>query len=53
MELTDQKQFRIVCATHSPALIEARESYVINLDRHTNKNVLATDLGVEGASTIN
>ena len=53
MELADQKQFRIVCATHSPVLIEAPETYVINLDRHTNKNVLATDLGVEGASTIN
>src|SRR5579872_6402003 len=41
MELADQKQFRIVCATHSPVLIEAPETYVINLDRHTNKNVLA------------
>lgn len=51
-ELVDQKQFRIVCATHSPVLIDAPETYVINLDRHTNKNVITTDMGVEGASTI-
>ena len=52
MELVDQKHFRIVCATHSPVLIEAPETYVINLDRHINRNVVPTDLGVEGASTI-
>lgn len=52
MELVDQKQFRIVCATHSPVLIDAKETYVINLDRHTNKNVVSMDMGVEGASTI-
>jgi predicted ATPase len=51
-ELVDQKHFRIVCATHSPVLIEAPETYVINLDRHVNKNVVTTDMGVEGASTI-
>ncbi|HTS28762.1 MAG TPA: AAA family ATPase [Bryobacteraceae bacterium] len=51
-ELVDQKQFRIVCATHSPVLIEAPETYVINLDRHINRNVVPSDLGVEGASTI-
>jgi predicted ATPase len=51
-ELVDQKQFRIVCATHSPVLIEAPETYVINLDRHVNKNVMTTDMGVPGASTI-
>ena len=51
-ELVDQKQFRIVCATHSPVLIEAPETYVINLDRHVNRNVVTTDMGVEGASTI-
>jgi predicted ATPase len=51
MELTDQKKFRIICATHSPVLIEAPETYVINLDRHVNRNVM-TDQGVEGASTI-
>jgi predicted ATPase len=53
MELVDGKRFHIVCATHSPVLIEARETYVIDLDRHINKNVVATDLGVQGASTIN
>jgi predicted ATPase len=53
LELVDQKRFRIICATHSPVLIEARETYVIDLDRHTNKNVVATDMGIQGASTIN
>jgi predicted ATPase len=52
LELVDQKHFRIVCATHSPVLIDAPETYVINLDRHINRNVATTDLGVEGASTI-
>ncbi len=51
-ELVDQKKFRIVCATHSPILIEDRDTYVINLDNHINRNVPAADLGVEGASTI-
>lgn len=52
MELVDQKHFRIICATHSPVLIEAPETYVINLDRHINTNVVATDMGIQGASTI-
>jgi predicted ATPase len=52
MELVDQKHFRIICATHSPVLIDAPETYVINLDRHINQNVMTTDLGVQGASTI-
>jgi predicted ATPase len=51
-ELVDQKNFRIVCATHSPVLIESPETYVINLDRHINRNVVPSDMGVEGASTI-
>src|SRR5262245_62473611 len=51
-ELVDQKNFRIVCATHSPVLIDAPETYVINLDVHVNRNVIPTDLGVQGASTI-
>ncbi|MGA2147326.1 MAG: AAA family ATPase [Bryobacteraceae bacterium] len=51
-ELVDQKQFRIVCATHSPALIESADTYVINLDRHINRNVVSTDMGIQGASTI-
>ncbi len=52
LELTDRKKFRIVCATHSPILIEAPETYVINLDHHINRNVMRDDFGVEGASTI-
>ncbi len=51
-ELVDQKGFRIVCATHSPVLIDSSETYVINLDRHVNRNVMTTDMGIEGASTI-
>ena len=53
MELVDQKKFRIIAATHSPVLIDAPETYVINLDRHINRNVIPEDLGVEGQSTIN
>jgi len=52
LELVGQKKFRVICATHSPVLIDAPETYTINLDNHINKNVLATDLGVQGASTI-
>lgn len=51
-ELVDQKQFRIICATHSPVLIEDSQTYVINLDRHINRNVVPTDQGIQGASTI-
>ena len=52
LELVDVKKFRIVCATHSPVLIESPETYVINLDRHINRNILPEDQGTEGASTI-
>jgi predicted ATPase len=52
MELADQKKFRIICATHSPVLIDAPETYVINLDNHINRNVTPGDMGPEGASTI-
>jgi predicted ATPase len=52
MELVDRKKFRVIAATHSPVLIEAAETYVINLDRHINKNVASADLGIEGKSTI-
>ena len=51
-ELVDQKHFRIICATHSPVLIESPETYVINLDMHVNRNVIPTDQGIQGASTI-
>src|SRR5579872_348505 len=51
-ELVDQKGFRIICATHSPVLTDAPETYVINLDNHINRNVIDETFGVEGASTI-
>lgn len=51
-ELADQKNFRIMAATHSPVLLEAPETYVIDLDRHINRNIIRGDFGVEGASTI-
>jgi predicted ATPase len=51
-ELVDQKKFRIVCATHSPILIEDSQTYVIDLDRHINRNVVTTDQGIQGASTL-
>ena len=51
-ELVDTKRFHIVAATHSPHLLTAPETYVINLDRHVNRNVTTGPLGVEGASTI-
>lgn len=52
MELVDQKNFRIITATHSPILLEAKETYVIDLDRHINRNILSQDMGVEGQSTL-
>lgn len=51
-ELTDQKQFRIIAATHSPVLIGAPETYVINLDDYVDKTIIPTDQGMPGASTI-
>lgn len=51
-ELSEKKKFRIITATHSPVLIDAPETYVINLDNYINKNVVPEDLGQEGASTI-
>lgn len=51
-ELVDKRGFRIICATHSPVLIGAPETYVINLDNHVNRNIPQEDFGVEGASTI-
>ena len=51
-ELVEQKQFRIICATHSPVLIEDAQTYVIDLDRHINRNVPSADQGIQGASTI-
>jgi predicted ATPase len=51
-ELVDTKNFRIVAATHSPHLLNSPETYIINLDRHVNRNVTTGPLGVQGASTI-
>jgi len=51
-ELIDQRGFRVICATHSPVLIEDIQTYVINLDRHVNRNVPLESLGHEGATTI-
>jgi predicted ATPase len=51
-ELVDVKNFRIIAATHSPHLLASPETYVINLDRHVNRNVIRDDFGTEGASTI-
>jgi predicted ATPase len=52
LELADQRGFRIIAATHSPVLIDSPDTYVINLDRHVNRNVAPEDLGTEGGSTI-
>ena len=52
MELVDKRNFRIICATHSPVLLDAPETYVINLDRHVNRNEMTEQVGTEGASTI-
>lgn len=52
LELADQRKFRIIAATHSPVLIDSPETYVINLDKHVNRNIAPEGLGTEGASTI-
>jgi hypothetical protein len=52
MELVDQKKFRIIAATHSPVLLEAKETYVINLERHINRNVIRGDMATEGESQL-
>ena len=53
MELIDQKNMRIVAATHSPTLLDSPDTYVINLDDYINKNVIPTDMPAPGESTIN
>ena len=52
-ELVDQRNFRIITATHSPILLDAAETYVINLDNYINKNVIPVDMPAPGQSTIN
>ncbi len=51
-ELVAQRGFRIICATHSPVLLDSPDTYVINLDRHTNKNIVDTTMPMPGVSTI-
>ncbi|HSR54046.1 MAG TPA: AAA family ATPase [Acidobacteriota bacterium] len=51
-ELVDDKNMRIVAATHSPVLIDNPETYVIDLDKHINRNELRTDMAVPGQSQI-
>jgi predicted ATPase len=52
LELVAQKNFRIIAATHSPILLNAPETYVINMDKHINRNIDSVKMGTEGASTI-
>jgi len=52
-ELVDQKGMRIIAATHSPVLLDAPETYVINLDNYINRNVIPADMPPPDQSTIN
>jgi len=52
MELVDKKDMRIIAATHSPVLLDAEETYVINMDNHRNKNIIREDMPLPGASQI-
>jgi len=52
MELVDRKGMRIIAATHSPVLLGAKETYVINLDDYINRNVIPSDMPPPGRSTI-
>lgn len=51
-ELVDQRNMRIIAATHSAVLLDSPEMYVIDLDSYINKNVIRTDMGDEGQSTL-
>ncbi len=51
-ELVDQRGFRIVAATHSPVLLDSPDTYVIDLDRAVNRNVIPLDQPLPGQSTI-
>jgi predicted ATPase len=52
-ELVDQKNMRVVAATHSPVLLDSPETYVINLDDYVNRNIIQTDMPAPGESQIN
>jgi predicted ATPase len=51
-QLAAERGFRIVCATHSPVFIDDPDTYVIDLDRHINRNIPDATQGAPGASTI-
>ncbi len=51
-ELVDQRGFRIICATHSPILIDDPDTSVIDLDKHVNRNIPDDSMGAPGTSTI-
>ncbi len=51
-ELVDEREMRIIAATHSPVLMENSETYVINLDDYINRNEMRSDMAVPGQSTI-
>ena len=53
MELVEQRNMRVVAATHSPVLLEAQETYVINLDDYVNRNIVPTDMPPPNQSNIN
>ena len=52
MELVDKKKMRVIAATHSPILLGAQETYVIDLDKYVNRNVIPQDMPPPGQSTI-
>jgi predicted ATPase len=52
MELVDQKNFRVIAATHSPILLESDLTYVIDLDQAINRNIIPTDQPEPDQSTI-
>ena len=43
---------RVIAATHSPILLGAPETYVIDLDKYVNRNVIPQDMPPPGQSTI-
>jgi len=51
-ELVDQRGFRVVCATHSTVLVDDRDTCVIDLDKHVNRNIPNASFGRENVSTI-
>lgn len=51
-ELADQRDFRIVAATHSPVLLDSPDTYVIDLDKAINRNVIPLDQSAPDQSTI-